>query len=406
MGHWYRPHRRRRERRHHRHRHRLHARRLRRSRHRGCMERRKATSTAAPTLVTGRPARRRSRVASTSSATLTTPTFRALCRSRTRTRSTASVTALTPPARWRASVCSDGSTFAGPYNATTVSSNAGHWNVGPGVAPQANLYAYRVFGCAARATSSTSASTRRSQDDVNVISMSLGSPLGGTGRPDLGRGAERLQRRHRGRDLGRQRGHRTPTWSARRAPPTECCRSPRSTPACRPSRGAMTLSTEHGGQSPRSTPTASPCPAVRFPVNVLRNADGSSRSAATRPSTFRARAGRSWSRTRHVRARSACRLRRRSRRSRRGRDDQQRRADCRRSRARSPATRTPASPSTWSRSRSSGSRTLTSADSQRAEERGRRNGDPGRHHRPQHQLHAGRQLLLGRPAQPGLGAEA
>src|SRR6266702_5260871 len=43
-------------------------------------------------------------------------------------------------------VLSDGSTFSGPYNATTVSSHS--WNVGPGVAPGASLYIYRVFGCA------------------------------------------------------------------------------------------------------------------------------------------------------------------------------------------------------------------------------------------------------------------
>src|SRR5207245_10624351 len=37
-------------------------------------------------------------------------------------------------------VLSDGSTFAGPYNGTTVSSHS--WNVGPGVAPRADGYAY------------------------------------------------------------------------------------------------------------------------------------------------------------------------------------------------------------------------------------------------------------------------
>src|SRR5260370_147482 len=42
-------------------------------------------------------------------------------------------------------VLSDGSTFHGPYNATTISSHT--WNVGPGVAPGADIYAYRVFGC-------------------------------------------------------------------------------------------------------------------------------------------------------------------------------------------------------------------------------------------------------------------
>src|SRR5260370_30358737 len=43
-------------------------------------------------------------------------------------------------------VLSNGSTFSGPYNASTIASHS--WNVGPGVAPQADLFAYRVFGCA------------------------------------------------------------------------------------------------------------------------------------------------------------------------------------------------------------------------------------------------------------------
>ncbi len=42
-------------------------------------------------------------------------------------------------------VTAAGATYTGPYNATTISSNS--WNVGPGVAPKADLYAIRVFGC-------------------------------------------------------------------------------------------------------------------------------------------------------------------------------------------------------------------------------------------------------------------
>src|ERR1700730_14628871 len=43
-------------------------------------------------------------------------------------------------------VLSNGPTFHGAYNSTTVSSHT--WNVGPGVAPGASVYEYRVFGCA------------------------------------------------------------------------------------------------------------------------------------------------------------------------------------------------------------------------------------------------------------------
>jgi len=78
-------------------------------------------------------------------------------------------------------VLSEGSTFAGPYNGTTVSSHS--WNVGPGVAPRADVYAYRVFGCAGSSNVVDLAIDRAAADGVNVISMSLGSDLGGTEDP-------------------------------------------------------------------------------------------------------------------------------------------------------------------------------------------------------------------------------
>ena len=78
-------------------------------------------------------------------------------------------------------VLSDGTTFKGPYNATTVSSNT--WNVGPGVAPQANLFIYRVFGCAGSSQVVSQGINAAVAAGVSVISMSLGSPLGGLNDP-------------------------------------------------------------------------------------------------------------------------------------------------------------------------------------------------------------------------------
>jgi minor extracellular serine protease Vpr len=74
-------------------------------------------------------------------------------------------------------VLSDGTTFSGPYNAGTVSSHT--WNVGPGVAPEANLFVYRVFGCAGSSNVVDLGINQAIKDGVSVISMSLGSPLGG-----------------------------------------------------------------------------------------------------------------------------------------------------------------------------------------------------------------------------------
>ena len=42
-------------------------------------------------------------------------------------------------------VTSDGKTYTGSYTSDTITSKS--WNVGPGVAPMADLYAIRVFGC-------------------------------------------------------------------------------------------------------------------------------------------------------------------------------------------------------------------------------------------------------------------
>ena len=75
-------------------------------------------------------------------------------------------------------VLSTGATFAGPYDANTIKNNS--WNVGPGIAPQADIYAYRVFGCTGSSAVVDLAINQAVKDGVDVISMSLGSPFGGT----------------------------------------------------------------------------------------------------------------------------------------------------------------------------------------------------------------------------------
>lgn len=72
-------------------------------------------------------------------------------------------------------VTAAGAAYTGPYNAATASLS---WKVGPGVAPQADLYAYRVFGCHGSTDVTTEAIDRAVKDGMNVINMSLGSPFG------------------------------------------------------------------------------------------------------------------------------------------------------------------------------------------------------------------------------------
>ena len=80
-------------------------------------------------------------------------------------------------------VLSNGNTYAGPYNGTTYSNS---FTVGPGVAPQASIYAYRVFGCSGSASDAVvvAALDRAMTDGVDVVNMSLGSVFGRADAPD------------------------------------------------------------------------------------------------------------------------------------------------------------------------------------------------------------------------------
>ncbi len=79
-------------------------------------------------------------------------------------------------------VLANGQTYNGPYNASTVSGNS--WTIGPGVAPKADLYAIRVFGCEGSTDVVVDAIEWAVDNDMDVINMSLGSPFGTKDSPD------------------------------------------------------------------------------------------------------------------------------------------------------------------------------------------------------------------------------
>src|SRR3989442_67296 len=79
-------------------------------------------------------------------------------------------------------VTSAGTTYTGPYNASTLAA-PGNFNVGPGVAPKADLYAVRVFGCQGSTDVTVDAIEWAVDNDMDVINMSLGSVFGSKDEP-------------------------------------------------------------------------------------------------------------------------------------------------------------------------------------------------------------------------------
>ncbi|NIA25334.1 MAG: S8 family serine peptidase, partial [Gammaproteobacteria bacterium] len=87
-------------------------------------------------------------------------------------------------------VLSNGTTFTGPYGPDAYAANT--FEIGPGVAPEALIYAYKVFGDQAGSTNLTSLAIDRAldpnqdgsiDDHVDVINMSLGAPFGSPNDP-------------------------------------------------------------------------------------------------------------------------------------------------------------------------------------------------------------------------------
>src|SRR5260221_2038176 len=74
-------------------------------------------------------------------------------------------------------ITSAGATYTGPYNAATLATPA-NFSVGPGVAPKADLYAVRVFGCQGSTDVVVAPIDWAVDNDMDVINMSLGSSFG------------------------------------------------------------------------------------------------------------------------------------------------------------------------------------------------------------------------------------
>ena len=77
-------------------------------------------------------------------------------------------------------VTSEGLTYTGSYDERTLGQP---FRIGPGVAPKADLYAVRVFGCEGSTDVTVDAIEWAVDNDMDVINMSLGSTFGGADDP-------------------------------------------------------------------------------------------------------------------------------------------------------------------------------------------------------------------------------
>lgn len=78
-------------------------------------------------------------------------------------------------------VTTAGATYPGPYDSATATAD---FNVGPGVAPEVELYALRIFGCAGASDLTTEAIDWAVDHQMDVINLSLGGAFGRSDDPD------------------------------------------------------------------------------------------------------------------------------------------------------------------------------------------------------------------------------
>ena len=75
-------------------------------------------------------------------------------------------------------VTEDGETYEGPYEPGIYADDAPAFRIGPGVAPEARLYALKVFGCAGATNATIDAVDYAVRNDLDVVNLSLGASFG------------------------------------------------------------------------------------------------------------------------------------------------------------------------------------------------------------------------------------
>ena len=163
-----------------------------------------------------------------------------------------------------------GATYHGPYNSAIYTPGA--FIIGPGVAPAADLYSVRVFGCTGSTNVVVDAIDWAVANDMNVISMSLGANFGPADSADALASA-----------AAAQAGIVVVAASGNAGPAPYITSSPASGDGVisvaaidgRPSFPGATMALSTGQSISAQDSNGAPLPAAPMPVLVLRNADGS-----------------------------------------------------------------------------------------------------------------------------------
>lgn len=166
-------------------------------------------------------------------------------------------------------VAADGTTYSGPYDETTLS-DASDFTIGPGVAPMADLYAVRVFGCSGSTALTVAAIEWAVDNDMDVINMSLGSAFGS---PDDASAVAATNAAAAGVIVVVSAGNNGPSQYITGSPATGTGTISVAANDSAQSFGAVSINFE-GGPITALNANGADLPEGSFPIKVLRNATG------------------------------------------------------------------------------------------------------------------------------------
>jgi minor extracellular serine protease Vpr len=163
----------------------------------------------------------------------------------------------------------DGTTYEGPWDESTFAT-PGAFTIGPGVAPEADLYAVRVFGCSGSTNVTVDAIEWSVENEMDVINMSLGSAFGS---PDDASAIAASNAAAAGVIVVVSAGNSGASQYITSSPATGTGTISVAASDPAPSFGAVNINFE-GGPVTALNANGAELPDGSFPIKVLRNASG------------------------------------------------------------------------------------------------------------------------------------